>query len=104
HLREIHADRIVGELGQLFGRQGRQTAGVGIVLVRGAGSDSQGRAFAIVRRGFVDQLDAQFVEGNQETVEFFGVYGLIGKVVVHLIVGQVPWGLGLGDQFVQTLC
>ena len=51
----------------------------------------------------VDQLDAHFVEGHEETVQLFGVYGFIGQVSVDLIVGQISLGLALGDQFVQIL-
>ena len=54
-------------------------------------------------RGFVDQIDALFLQGDEKIVELIGIDFLVGQVFVDLVVGQITLGLALGDQFLHIL-
>ena len=77
-------------------------AGVG-VEIRAATVSRRSPYRCPASRRLVDQLDAQFVQRDQQIVELFRIDRLVGQIVVDLIVGQITLGLALGDQFVQIL-
>ena len=54
-------------------------------------------------RGFVDQVDAFFLQGNEKIVELVGIDFLVGQVFVDFVVGQITLGLALCDQFLHIL-
>ena len=52
-----------------------------------------GAGLALLGLGLVDQLDALFLQDQQELVELFRIDGVVGQVVVDLTVGQVAFSL-----------
>ena len=49
-----------------------------------------------VELGLVEQLDAHLIEGHQQGSELLGI-GVVGELLVHLPVGQIPTSLANGD-------
>ena len=54
-------------------------------------------------RRLVDQVDALFLQGDQQIVQLIGIDFFVGQVLVDFVVGQIALGLALGDQFLQVL-
>ena len=54
-------------------------------------------------RGLVDQVDALFLQGDQQVVELVGIDFLVGQVLVDLVIGQIALRFPLGDQLLQVL-
>ena len=99
-MRQVHTNRIVAELGQ-FASGNRRAQSVRLQLfARRGGRDGY---FVALGWRFVDQLNAHFIERDQQTIEFFRIDRFVGQVIVDLIVSQITLGLALGDQFVQIL-
>ena len=107
HLAEIHPNRIAAELHDLAGRgldrHGGHLAlgqplGAGALVVRFVR-----RLVELLGRRMVHQIDALFLQGDQQIVEFLGIDFLVGKVIVDFVVGQITLGFPPGDQFLQVL-
>ena len=61
------------------------------------------RVVELRRRRLVHQIDALFLQGNQQIVELVGIDFLVGQIVVDFVVGQIALRLSPGDQFLQIL-
>ena len=106
HLAQIHANRIAAELHDLAGQLRRihgaaghfalgQPLGTGLLGVR---LFHRGGRIVKVRLGRAShQIDALFLQGNQQIVELIGVDFLVGQVVVDFVVGQIALRLPAAD-------
>ncbi len=54
-------------------------------------------------RRLIHQIDALFLQGNQQIVELVGIDFLVGQIVVDLVIGEITLRLPPGDQFLQIL-
>ena len=83
HLGEVHPDRVVAGVGR--GRGGRLVPPrLGSSRCDGCRTCGKPR-----RRGRVDQFDAPLFERDEQCIDLFGVDGLVGKVGVDLVEGEV---------------
>ena len=66
-------------------------------------SDRLRRVVELRLRRLVHQIDALFLQGNQQIVELVGIDFLVGQVVVDLVIREIALRLPPGDQFLQIL-
>ncbi len=93
HLGKVHAHRVIDPPAVGF----QFPAAVFLVLLGLFVLVLEGR-FAASGLGFVDQFDAQFIDRHQQRIEAIGRHCLVGQILIHLFVSEIPALLALFDQ------